>query len=387
MKNKYNISPSNQKKRINSISFPALIFLFISLILTGCSEDDEIAVETEKISSFEKTSSLAIAGNYTSDVWGFEQAGKEYAVVGDVGNQSPNFSIIEVTNPARPVLVSTTSYPAFDLKVWQNYLYVVNGTHQGSGMIYNIQNPAKPVAVGNFPSSHNIFIDSKGYLYLSGRHEMVNGEERDFGITIYNLNNNPAALQLIWSSELSESHDMAVIGDIMYDFHRQMGTLIYDVSNRSNPVLLSTLSTNIGFDHSGWPTDDGNYLFITNEFAASSIFNFTTLGGPDIAIWDISNLSNPVKVGEIHDESSRVHNLYIVGDLAYISYYSAGLKVFNVADPLNPVLLYTFDTNGSIGAGTEDGFNGAFGVYPFSPSGNVFVSDISTGLFVFKPKR
>ncbi|WP_156877254.1 LVIVD repeat-containing protein [Salinimicrobium terrae] len=393
MKVKNHLHRYNQQDPMNRIFSSSLIVLLIFLFLTGCSKDDETEPETPRepeteIPAFEKASSLSIQGNSTSDVWGFSQAGKEYAVVGDMSAENFNFSIVEVTDPSSPVIVSTTSYPAFDMKVWQNYLYVVNGRHdetgENPGMIYNIQDPANPVAVGAFPSTHNIFIDSQGYLYLSGGHHMIDNEVQEFGITIYDLNNNPTESQLVWSSTLSPSHDMAVIGDRMYDFHGEMGTFIYDVSNPSAPVLLSTLATDKGYDHSGWPTEDGNYLFITNEFAASSQFGFTTLGGPDIAIWDISDLSSPLKVGEIHDNSSRVHNLYIVDDLAYVSYYSAGLKVFDVVDPENPVLLYEFDTNGSIGAGSEDGFNGAFGVYPFSSAGNIYVSDINSDLFIFK---
>ena len=392
MKIKNTLNRDRQQDRGNPILFSSVIFLLISLFLTGCSNEDDIETENPpEILSFEKVSSLEIPGNFTSDIWGFEQGGKEYAVVGDMSPENHNFSIVEVTNPTSPVIVSTTSYPAFDMKVWKNYLYVVNGSHdetaEKTGIIYNIQNPANPVAVGNFPSSHNIFIDSRGYLYLSGRHQMVEGEAQESGITIFNLNNNPTEPQLVWTSDLSPSHDMTVVGDKMFDFHGEMGTIIYDVSNPSAPVLISTLASGIGYDHSGWPTEDGRYLFITNEYAVSSQFNFTTLGGPDVAIWDISNVSAPVKVGEIHDESSRIHNLYIKGDLAYISYYSAGFKIFNVADPKNPVLLYTFDTNGSIGAGVNDGFSGAFGVYPFSNSGNIYVSDINSGFFIFKSNR
>ena len=388
MKTTNHLLRDKQQDLMHRILFSPFFFLLISLLLAGCSKDDELESETGKEKPvFEKISSQSIPGTSTSDVWGFSQEEKEYAVVGDMSSPNYNFSIVEVTNPASPVIVSTTSYPAFDMKVWQNYLYVVNGGHDETGehpgMIYDIQDPAAPVAVGTFPSSHNIFIDDRGYLYLSGRHKMVNDEVQKIGITIYDLNDNPTAPQLIWSSSLSPSHDMAVIGDRMYDFHGKMGTLIYDVSNPSAPVLLSTLATGKGYDHSGWPTEDGNYLFITNEFAASSQFNFETLGGPDIAIWDISDLANPVKVGEIHDDSSRVHNLYIKDGLAYISYYSAGLKIFDVVDPENPILLYSFDTNGSIGAGADDGFNGAFGVYPFSSSGNIFVSDTNSDLHIF----
>lgn len=367
----------------------SLLALVLSILFSGCSRDEEGTENVMKETPpFSQAATLNIPGTSTTDVWGFERAGKEYAIVGDI-SQNRNFSIVDVTDADNPVLLSTTSYPAFDMKVWQNFLYVVDGLHDGlgemRGKIYNIEDPAAPVAVGNFPSAHNIFIDEKGYLYLSGKHETINNEIKEFGISIYDLNATPAQPQPVWSSELPESHDMAVIGDRMFDFHGEAGTFIYDVTDRSSPVVLSNLSTGKGYDHSGWTTENGNYLFITNELAASSEFDFENLGGPDIAIWNISDVSNPVQVGEIHDESSRVHNLYIKGDLAYISYYSAGLKIFNVANPGAPELIYTYDTNGSINAGFEDGFNGAFGVYPFSPSGNVFVSDVTTDFHIFTP--
>lgn len=367
---------------------PWLILLIFSILFSGCSGDDDGAVdEIEKeIPSFEQVAKVNIPGNSTTDVWGFESEGKEYAVVGDI-SQNRNFSIVEVTDPLNPVVLSTTSYPAFDMKVWQNFLYVVDGLHDGPGemrgTIYNIQDPASPIAVGNFPTAHNIFIDEQGYLYLSGRNETIDGETKEFGISIYNLNAEPTLPQLVWSSDLPETHDVTVIGNRMFDFHGEAGTFIYDITNRSSPQLLSEISTGKGYDHSGWTTEDGNFLFITNELAGSTQFSFENLGGPDIAIWNISDVSNPVKVGEIHDNASRVHNLYIKGDLAYISYYSAGLKIFNVADPEAPELVYSFDTNGSINAGTADGFNGAFGVFPFNDSGNIFVSDVTTDLHIF----
>lgn len=366
-----------------------MLVLTTSVFLSGCSgEEEETTVVEKEVPSFDLVSEISIPGTSTTDVWGFERAGKEYAVIGDI-SENRNFSIVEVTDPFNPIVVSTTSYPAFDMKVWQNFLYVVDGSHdrvgEMRGKIYNIENPAAPVAVGNFPSAHNIFIDDRGYLYLSGRHETINNELREFGISIYDLNADPAQPQPVWSSELPESHDMAVIGDRMFDFHGESGTYIYDVTNRSAPILLGNISTGQGYDHSGWTTEDGNYLFITNEFAASSHPNLKTLGGPDIAIWNISDASSPVLVGQIHDEFSRVHNLYIKGDLAYVSYYSAGLKIFNVADPEASVLIYAHDTNAGTILVAEDGFNGAFGVYPFNSSGNVLVSDITNDLHIFTP--
>lgn len=365
--------------------FSINILLLFLCFLVACSDE-----EAPEIPPFEKASRIEIPGNSTTDVWGYQDAGKEYAIVGDLSAVDPNFSIVDVSDPNTPQLVSSTLYPAFDMKVWRNFLYVVDGARdsgpEDEGAIFDISDPSNPVTIGNFPSCHNIFIDDRGYLYLSGRNEFINSEAQTFGISIYNLNNTPAQPELVWTSDLTPSHDMAVIGDRMYDFHKTQGTLIFDVSDRSAPVLLSTIDPPIRtFDHSGWPTEDGRYLFITNEFAATQGLEISVLEGPDITIWNITDPSEPVLVAEIHDDLSRVHNLYIINQLAYVSYYSAGFKVFDVSDPVEPELVYTFDTNEPLEAGSEDGFNGAFGVYPFTPSGTVYVSDINFDLFVFTP--
>ena len=54
-----------------------------------------------------------------------------------------------------------------------------------------------------------------------------------------------------------------------------------------------------------------------------------------------------------------------------------------MSDPAKPKRVDEFDTSPASGAG----FQGAFGVYAFAPSGVIYVSDIDTGLhlFTFKP--
>ena len=77
------------------------------------------------------------------------------------------------------------------------------------------------------------------------------------------------------------------------------------------------------------------------------------------------------------------HNGYTKGSLYYVSHYRRGLAVFDVTEPnqLREVAHFdTFLTPAANSAGTD----GAWGVYPFLPSGTVLISDISNGLFVLK---
>ncbi|HHS95875.1 MAG TPA: T9SS type A sorting domain-containing protein, partial [Phaeodactylibacter sp.] len=79
------------------------------------------------------------------------------------------------------------------------------------------------------------------------------------------------------------------------------------------------------------------------------------------------------------DPNSIPHNLIVRGNYLYVSYYYDGLQVYDISDPANPVRAYYYDTST---LPNEQSYKGAWGVYPFLPSGNILVSDMQNGLFV-----
>ena len=77
------------------------------------------------------------------------------------------------------------------------------------------------------------------------------------------------------------------------------------------------------------------------------------------------------------------HNLYVRGDLVFQANYRSGLRVLRIGDLSEAELTNEafFDTYpGSDGRG----YNGAWSVYPYFPSGTIIVSDIERGLFVLR---
>src|SRR5690606_36115597 len=61
--------------------------------------------------------------------------------------------------------------------------------------------------------------------------------------------------------------------------------------------------------------------------------------------------------------------------------YTRGLAVLDITNPGQPVDAGFFDT---YPFGDAASFNGAWGVYPFLPSGLILVSDINSGLYVLR---
>lgn len=338
--------------------------VFFVLGLISCEESKNDPAPDESPVQLMPLGQVQIPGTFTTDVWGYidSLSGKEYALVGD--HSGSGLTIVDVSDPSVPVIVSTIdTIPGFDVKVWSHYVYVVNGGPTGLGYVVDITFPAAPQVVGSFPSAHNIFIDSSGYMYAEF-----------LGLKIYDLQPDPTQPQLIWDGG-SEGHDATVVGNRLYDFHGTVGTRIYDVTDRTSPQLLGSITDPaIAYHHSGWVTKDGRYLFICDELSMGM--------QSDVTVWDIQDPQNPEKVGAISDPLATVHNLHIVGDTAYVSYYASGYREYDVSDPTQPRLIGYYDTNVS----AQQGFSGAFGVYAFSPTGLVFVSDWDNGLFVFRKR-
>jgi hypothetical protein len=68
----------------------------------------------------------------------------------------------------------------------------------------------------------------------------------------------------------------------------------------------------------------------------------------------------------------------------YQANYQGGLRVVDISNRLSPREVGHFDTTPY--EGNAAGFYGAWGVYPFFPSGNVIVTSMQEGLFVLRPR-
>ncbi|HEY9528826.1 MAG TPA: choice-of-anchor B family protein, partial [Anaerolineales bacterium] len=166
--------------------------------------------------------------------------------------------------------------------------------------------------------------------------------------------------------------------EVVFSFSGTAGLKIIDVTNKSAPVTLSTLTySQLGYVHSGWISSDGNYIFLHDELDEQ---NFG--GNSRIRTINITSLTAPT-VSTIYSGPSLAidHNGYTIGNKFYFSNYTRGIGVLDITNPNAPVELGYFDTYPTSNSAT---FNGAWGVYPFLPSGNILISDIQRGLIVVR---
>jgi choice-of-anchor B domain-containing protein len=312
-----------------------------------------------------------------NDVWGYvDEMGNEYALVGT----SKGTSIVNVTDPTNPVevfwLPGSTS-------IWRDpsshgdYAYVTTEAEDGLLIIdlsplpqdTNLTTTLYTGPANNpWQSAHTCFVDENGYAYVFGANR-GNG-----GVIILDVFTNPMAPIEVGVFDNWYCHDGYVRNDTMYLANIYAGFFsLVDVSDKANPVLLGTKTTPSSFTHNIWPSENGQYVFTTDE-----------ISGAFLAAYDISDPTNIVEVDRIQNSPGSgiiPHNTHVMGDYLITSYYSDGIVIHDITYPYNMIKVAEYDTY----EGQTISYDGCWGVYPFLPSGTTLAADITNGLFILGP--
>ena len=353
--------------------------LVLGLALAG--HTGEVAAQTN-IELLGSLSYQELHGSDLSNLWGYaDEEGNEYALVGVNGTNgmTGGLSIVDVTDPASPVEVKFIPGPASiwrEIKVWGDHAYVTTEADDGGLTIVDLsplpQSTDLPNTVWFDPewdTSHSLFIDEHGRLYIHGANE-GNG-----GVIMYDLTSDPMSPVRVGEFDQWYVHDSFARGDTLYAAHILNGFFtIVDVSDPSNPVLLGQQTTPNNFTHNTWLDASGRYLYTTDERTNSYVAAYDVSDPSDIQFLD--------KLRSDGGSGAIPHNTYwLPGDHVVQSYYTYGVSIYDCSHPDNLVEVGHYDTSPLQG----DGFNGAWGVFPFLPSGRLLVSDIEEGLFILGP--
>ncbi len=316
--------------------------------------------------------------NTYNECWGVTINDREFAIIGS----TEGTHIFDITNPysSYEVAFIQGGYTGGgvihrDYHDFAGYLYIVCDEGSSSTLqivdISNLPNSINVVYNANtlLTTCHNVYIDTAtAKLYACAANSAMD---------VYSLNN-PTDPTLIYSyNGVGHVHDAFVRNDSAYLNCGNEGLKIFNFSNVNQlgdqPILLGELTSypDAGYNHSGWLSDDGMIYAMQDENH-----------GYDIKIIDVSDVNNISVMSTFNsgvNPNSIAHNGIIKGDELYISYYHDGLRVFDISDPYNPIQTWKYDTYIS---NNHNSYRGAWGVYPFLPSGNIIVSDMQSGLYI-----
>lgn len=318
-----------------------------------------------------------------NDIWGYaDKTDLEYAIIG-----TRNSTLIySLENPASPRLranIPGTVSTWRDMKSWKQFVYVI--ADRGADGIVKIDMSAAPDTItheflspqtlingtpGTVSRGHNLYIDEKGFLYASGTN-LHSG-----GVLIFDIDDATGELSFAGAGDPRYSHDNYASHDTLWSADIYAGIFsAQDVSDKTNVQTIGFHETSSNFTHNLWLSDDGKYLFTTDE-----------VSGASIDAYDVTELDNIERLSSFRPVSSIdlpviPHNTHYANGYLVVSWYSEGVVVIDAHRPENMVQVAQYDTY----LPELHGFYGCWGAYPFLPSGRILASDIQSGLYIFEP--
>ena len=167
--------------------------------------------------------------------------------------------------------------------------------------------------------------------------------------------------------------------------------------------------------HSSRTSEDGNYLYSAREIGGSAA------NGPspgDVRVYDVSNPASPLLVNRVTMNDLGLnavtpHNPVVRGNKLYVSWYQAGLQLFDISQPATLNRIGQYDTYQaafsetefleSLSPGTEPwdivcgkanlqnvvptGYEGLWAVYPFLGEDRILIGDLKEGLMIVDVTR
>ena len=364
---------------------------FILLLLLG----ESLSAQSTQGTLLSTWSDSSIPGssaynNTYNEIWGYAAGGFEYAIIGTTFGTH----IIAVTDPTSITelfaIPGSQQGPAIvhrDYHDYKGYLYTLSDEVSGNHLQIIDMNRLPENAELVYDSgelierAHNIFIDSSSarlYAWIGRGGDGMNNFDP---MRIYDITDpvNPVFLKAyntIEGRSFSQVHDGWVGNDTAFLNLGPSGMMIVDFSDIDNPKNLSFLGPSdypqSGYNHSGWPNESGDYYYFSDEDWGKDVKVLDTRDIEDASVVSVFDAGNT-------SQFSIPHNQVVHDDLLYISYYYDGLQVYDLSKPDSPRQVMYYPSSQIPARGT---YEGAWGVYPFLPSGNILVSDMQEGLFV-----
>ncbi len=299
-----------------------------------------------------------------------DNSGGEWALVGT----SAGLSLVDLDDPTQPVerfTVPSLTNTWREVKSWSGYAYFGSEAPESGITIVNLNYLPDSIQwkvwrgdgffVDKVVRSHALQAEA-GYLYICGGGNVSNG------VVIADLVDpwNPHILSKYAANYV---HDAFIRGDTMWTSEVYQGQFgVVDISDRSNPVLLTTQPTPGAFNHNTGLSTNSKTLFTTDEVASAP------LGAFDVS--DLSNIRLLDKYLPSKKPTGEVHNVRVMpGDFLVCPSYRGQLTIVDGSKPDNLIEI-AWDSLGNSLVWDAD---------PYLPSGIVFATAKNEGLFVYKP--
>lgn len=309
-----------------------------------------------------------------NEVWGFEQNGVEYAVIGSQNGTH----ILKVENNgelAELFFVQGASYGPYvvnrDFANYKGYLYSICDQGYATLQIIDISNLPNAISVVYdddtlFGRAHTIWFDEAvAKMYVGG--------PAGYAMKVFDVSD-PLSPDLKYThNDHAYIHDMYVRNDTAFLNAAYEGLQVYNFSNMTTPYQYTSFTayTDIGYNHSGKLSADGKWYVFADETSGSKV--------KLLNVSDLTDINEVAVLSSGGDANTVAHDPIFWKDFVFVAYYYDGLVVFDIRDKNNPKKIAWFDSY----SGINSAYKGVWGVF-ILPSGKVLISDRQNGLFCLR---
>lgn len=346
--------------------------------------------------------------NASSRIYGDIWVDGNYAYMGSDVNGG-GVSIFDISVPSDPTfirnplnLTGPITMPTYlgdqmeDVEVYNGIGYFGSDVSVSSGTgvdIVDLSDPTNPVRISRINGALNGHNKVHTLSYYDGF--LYTSDNATDTIKVFDVSD-PGNPQFKWTVDLGlpsgpASHEVVVKNGRMYVASKDNNssafstgtTAIYDVSNvaTSTPSRMKLFATGAG-SHTAMPSADGNLLVIAQERANGDVVLYDISMIDQVNDPDAPTILSTLNRTNVGIEAHSPHHPHLHGDMLILSWYEAGVQIFNIADPTNPVRTGSYDTF----TGTSMSYNGVWGNFvQLNAEGilqNIFLTDRSKGLIV-----
>ena len=230
-------------------------------------------------------------------------------------NRYRGIRLVNISDPLNPTIVSTITESGsyYDAAIYNNYLYVAKG--QQGIWLYDINNPSAPVYITTITDSSNRF----EVVYIRDT-ILFSGDSRIYLINISNPGN-PSIISSVGIHYGRYASGFATLNNYLFVSLRYNASFqVYDITN---PLNISYL-TEAGSE----PGDAG-------VFASD---HFVFIGGHEgFFVYDVSDPTNPVLLSRFLSTPVAGERIFLDGNMVYLVDWNDGLRILSFSDPRKPV--------------------------------------------------
>jgi hypothetical protein len=271
--------------------------------------------------------------------------------------------LVSIQDIQHPTIVSHIGVPNLcrGISSDNNLVFVAN--NDGLAII-DVSNPLKPKLVSTTPTMGRAFgVDVQGqYAYSAIQYP-------EYGLEITDISNPTYPVRMSYTAQcyICNSQAVTVKGQYAYLAQNFDGVSIYDVTNPGSPSKQSHYYVH------GYAQN----IALGGRYVLTAYKNYNSGGG--LQIEDVKTFSNPQEASTSYTPGFG-EDVLVIGNNIYLANGSSGLRIFEVIDPTNPEVLGMTLTNGEAHALAAEGRY----LFLASGQGGLYIFDIGYNRYSIK---